>query len=342
DRPPVVLPRGGGRRGGAHGPRTRAPPSAARAGRALGSPGRPARSPRRGGGRPRGGLASRHRARGLALAQGPGGGDPRDRERRLLRLGDARGRLPRARPRARPGSPARVAPGRERRPVDVPRRVRGAPVRALVREPRRRGGREAQADAGRGRDAPALDQRLQSLRSRLGVSQAAVQAERHQVSLRAGSLALALHLPDAAERIPCVIACHGLSASKDSDKYLLLGAALPRAGLALARFDFRGCGESTGREDETTVGTRIDDVRAVLEFLGAHGRLDGRFGLLGSSLGGFVALHVAAERGDAIPVVTWNAPADLEDLGEGGEHPGIGMPFLLELATHRYAHSPAG
>ena len=87
--------------------------------------------------------------------------------------------------------------------------------------------------------------------------------ERHTVALPGGELALVLHLPDSAGPTPCVLACHGLSASKDSDKYLLLGAALPRAGLALARFDFRGCGESTGREDETTVGTRIDDVRAV-------------------------------------------------------------------------------
>ena len=113
--------------------------------------------------------------------------------------------------------------------------------------------------------------------------------ERHAVAPPAAKLALVLHLPSASGRVPCVVACHGLHASKDSDKYLLLGAALPQAGLALARFDFRGCGESSGREDETTIATRIEDVEAVLTFLEAHPRLDGRFGLLGSSLGGFVA-----------------------------------------------------
>ncbi len=166
--------------------------------------------------------------------------------------------------------------------------------------------------------------------------------ERHGVPLPDGKLALVLGLPRGGGMHPCVVACHGLSASKDSDKYLLLGVELPRAGIALARFDFRGCGESTGREDETTVATRVEDVQAVLEFLGGHARLDARRGLLGSSLGGFVALHVAAERRDGIAVVTWNAPADLEDLGEGEERPGIGLAFLLELATHRYARSPAG
>ncbi len=167
--------------------------------------------------------------------------------------------------------------------------------------------------------------------------------ERHTVALPGGELALVLHLPDSAGPTPCVLACHGLSASKDSDKYLLLGEEFARAGLALARFDFRGCGESSGKEDETTVATRIEDARAVLNYLDAHPRLDRRFGLLGSSLGGFVALHLAAERTDAVAVVTWNAPASLEDLGDVvGRDAAIGTPFLLELASHRYDTSPAG
>ena len=166
--------------------------------------------------------------------------------------------------------------------------------------------------------------------------------ERHSVPLEGGKLALVLHLPDGPRPVPCVVACHGLSASKDSDKYLLLGGEFPRAGIALARFDFRGCGESTGREDETTVATRIEDARAVLALLESHPRLDGRFGLLGSSLGGFVALHLAAERGDGLPVVTWNAPATLEDLAEREDAQGIGRPFLLEFAQHRFAHAPEG
>ncbi|HXH83132.1 MAG TPA: alpha/beta hydrolase, partial [Candidatus Tectomicrobia bacterium] len=89
---------------------------------------------------------------------------------------------------------------------------------------------------------------------------------------------------------PCVVACHGLGASKDGDKYLLLARALPAAGLALARFDFRGSGESGGRARDATVGSRLDDLAAVLDHLAGCAGLDGRFGLLGSSLGGFVAL----------------------------------------------------
>jgi uncharacterized protein len=168
-----------------------------------------------------------------------------------------------------------------------------------------------------------------------------VTTERHLVALPAAKLALVLHLPDGAARVPCVVACHGLHASKDSDKYLLLGDALPAAGLALARFDFRGCGESSGREDETTIASRIEDVEAVLALLAGHPRLDGRFGLLGSSLGGFVALFVAARR-PGTPVVTWNAPASLTELANDDleENDKLGIPFALEFMKGHYALAP--
>lgn len=168
-------------------------------------------------------------------------------------------------------------------------------------------------------------------------------SESHTVALPAAKLALVLHLPDAGGRVPCVVACHGLHASKDSDKYLMLGDALPAAGLALARFDFRGCGESTGREDETTIATRMEDVAAVLALLESHPRLDGRFGLLGSSLGGFVALFVAAGR-PGTPVVTWNAPASLTELANDDLEEGrnLGIPFALEFMKGHYALAPSG
>jgi alpha-beta hydrolase superfamily lysophospholipase len=106
------------------------------------------------------------------------------------------------------------------------------------------------------------------------------------VALPLGAVSLVLHLPGDTDPVPCVVACHGLRASKDSDKYLLLGEECTRAGVALARFDFRGSGESEGlAEAETTVASRVDDVLAVVTFLRGRPRLDGRFGLLGSSMG---------------------------------------------------------
>jgi pimeloyl-ACP methyl ester carboxylesterase len=166
--------------------------------------------------------------------------------------------------------------------------------------------------------------------------------ERHTVAFSGGTLALVLHVP-ATGPAPCVVACHGLSASKDSDKYLLLGAEMPAAGLAFARFDFRGCGESSGFEANTTVASRIEDLDMILAHLDSHPALDGRFGLLGSSLGGFVALWAAAER-PGLPVVTWNAPARLTELANDDleERQGLGAPFAREFSTGRYAQAPAG
>ena len=204
-------------------------------------------------------------------------------------------------------------------------------------------------------------------------------AERHAVDVPGGRLCLVLHVPDATRSVPCVVACHGLGASKDSEKYVLLGAEAPAAGFALARFDFRGCGESSGREEDTTIATRIEDVEAVLAHLTADRRLSGDLGLLGSSMGGFVALHVAARapvdaatvgsgrvrdtrvggrtavgsghaRDTSVAdrrvraVVTWNAPSDLHELAsaEKRDGRGLGVPFFLELATHEYESTPVG
>ena len=185
-------------------------------------------------------------------------------------------------------------------------------------------------------------------------------SERHAVDVPGGCLALVLHLPDASGPVPCVVACHGLGASKDSDKYLLLGAEVPAAGFALARFDFRGCGESSGREEDTTIATRIEDLEAVLAHLVTDSRLSGDVGVLGSSMGGFVALQVAARAcadvaavgprggtgrdGGVRAVVTWNAPSDLHELAndERRDGRGLGVPFFLELATHQYEAAPVG
>lgn len=168
--------------------------------------------------------------------------------------------------------------------------------------------------------------------------------ERYTVPVIGGRLALVVHFPEGRGRVPCVVACHGLQASKDSDKYLLLGKEVPPEGLALARFDFRGCGESTGKEEDTTIASRVEDLRAVLKYLALNRRLDGRFGLMGSSLGGYVALHLIAAGRDALPIVTWNAPSNLDDLMETieGDAPGLGGAFFDELAKRTYAEAPPG
>ena len=51
------------------------------------------------------------------------------------------------------------------------------------------------------------------------------------MALPVGGLSLVLHLPGGTDPVPCIVACRGLRASKDGDKYLLLGEACARVGL---------------------------------------------------------------------------------------------------------------
>jgi len=169
-----------------------------------------------------------------------------------------------------------------------------------------------------------------------------VSEHRFTVPVGAADVAGVLHLPDDLPG-PCVIACHGMGASKDSDKYLQLGREVPAAGLALARFDFRGSGESAGLPRHATIESRIADLNAVLAHLATRPELDGRFGLLGSSLGGYVALWAASRvaAGTPRPVVTWNAPAALRDLAHAD--PGeAGAALVTEVRRGLRAEAPAG
>ena len=158
------------------------------------------------------------------------------------------------------------------------------------------------------------------------------------------SLEGVLHLPGPG-RWPCVITAHGLLSTKASDKYLLLAAHLTKAGFACLRFDFRGCGQSGGELKHTTVAGRIKDLRAILTRLQNHQALDGRFFIVGSSLGGYVTVFVAPEMPQVMATALWATPAHLRDLAGRREalmaH-GIGASFFQELAVGTFAEAPRG
>ena len=146
-----------------------------------------------------------------------------------------------------------------------------------------------------------------------------------------------LHLPDRINP-PFVIASHGLLSSKDSEKYIALGERLSKEGIAMLRFDFRGIGESEGKLEDDTVGRRIGDLEAAIDFMLTRAGLGKRVGLLGSSLGGYVSLFEAAKDRKIHAVVTWATPFHLDDLGkkeQAEEHPLPGAVFFKDLPKHR-------
>lgn len=159
-----------------------------------------------------------------------------------------------------------------------------------------------------------------------------------------GALAAVLHFP-ARPPAPLVIACHGLLSNKDSPKYLELADALVGAGFTCARFDFSGCGESEGALAEMTVARRVADLHAVAEALFAHRSVAGGLGLVGSSLGGFIALCHAKHDPRVRAVVAWATPAHLKDLEGEGEfllRYGLGRPLLEELQRGESLEAPDG
>jgi len=169
--------------------------------------------------------------------------------------------------------------------------------------------------------------------------------ERLTIPVAGANLAAVLHLPEAGQRWPCVVAAHGLLSSKDSDKYVQIGETFSQEGFAVCRFDFRGCGESGGSLAETTVAQRVADLRFVVERMRAHPALSGRVALLGSSLGAYVSLFVASQDFKVKAVAAWATPANLDDLAERSDTvhvQGLGDAFVAELKAGRYLRAPVG
>jgi dipeptidyl aminopeptidase/acylaminoacyl peptidase len=127
-------------------------------------------------------------------------------------------------------------------------------------------------------------------------------------------LAGVFHSPSE-EAVTCVITCHGLYSSKDSEKYVVIARRFSREHLAVLRFDFRGCGESVGPLEETSLTGRMEDLEDALDFVQEQGYES--IGVMGSSLGGTVAVLTAAKDKRVEALVTWATPYHLDELFRG-------------------------
>ncbi len=146
-----------------------------------------------------------------------------------------------------------------------------------------------------------------------------------------------LHLPEK-KKPPCVIASHGLLSSKESEKYIALGERLSKEGMAMLRFDFRGCGESEGSEEDNTVTGKIADLGSAIDFMRSYAGLGKRMGLVGSSLGGYVSLIKASTDQKIRATVVWSTPFHLDDLRSSQGTEGCPLPgeaFFNDLPKHR-------
>lgn len=101
------------------------------------------------------------------------------------------------------------------------------------------------------------------------------------------------HHPASGKSLSAAILCHGMESNKESDKIVALSRALAEKGILALRFDFSYARESSGKFEDITYSGEVEDLRAAYDFVL---RLPvEKIGILGSSMGGTVALLFAAQ-----------------------------------------------
>jgi pimeloyl-ACP methyl ester carboxylesterase len=119
-------------------------------------------------------------------------------------------------------------------------------------------------------------------------------------------------------RGPTVVFLSGYMSDMTGTKAEALDGWAAAAGRGFLRLDYSGCGASDGRFEDGTIGRWRDDARAVIDAVGP-----GSLVLVGSSMGGWIALLLATAMPDRVAAlvgiaaapdfVDWGLWADLDD-----------------------------
>lgn len=113
-----------------------------------------------------------------------------------------------------------------------------------------------------------------------------------------------LSIPDkVASKVPAVLLLHGFASNKDEvgDMYKNLATKLAAQGVASLRIDFQGSGASKVPFEQMTFTNQISDAQAAFDYLkGLSGVDTQRLGVVGFSMGGGVAIKLAANSTNSI------------------------------------------
>ena len=133
---------------------------------------------------------------------------------------------------------------------------------------------------------------------------------------------LAFRLRDGDE--PTLLFLPGYASDMEGTKALALDAFAEQAGLSLLRFDYSGTGSSEGRFEDGTLDRWADEATLMLDEM-ARGRVIA----VGSSMGGWIALHLALRRPERIAALVgiaaapdfteWGYPDRLKERLAAGE-----------------------
>lgn len=117
-----------------------------------------------------------------------------------------------------------------------------------------------------------------------------------------GHLMAVRHRP-AASGAPTILFLPGYASDMTGSKALALDAVAEREGLGIIRFDYRGTGESEGRFADFTLEDWLEDA------LAAAASSDGPLIVVGSSMGGWLMLHLAERLGARVTALVGIAAA---------------------------------
>ncbi len=112
-----------------------------------------------------------------------------------------------------------------------------------------------------------------------------------------------------------VIFCHGLFSDKDGYKISKLTGTIVESGYALLVFDFSFCGESEGNISEISLLQEVEDLKCAVNYFLSRGIED--IHLIGSSMGGTIAILYASGDENIRSIITIAAPVNLLDLSLG-------------------------
>jgi len=112
-------------------------------------------------------------------------------------------------------------------------------------------------------------------------------------------------------RAPTLVFLPGYASDMEGAKALALNAFAEARGLAMVRFDYSGTGSSGGRFEDGTLESWLDEALAVVDKLS-----DGPLIVIGSSMGGWIALHLAQRRPQRVKALVGIAAAP--DFSEWG------------------------
>ena len=111
--------------------------------------------------------------------------------------------------------------------------------------------------------------------------------------------------------VPTLLFLPGYSSDMEGTKAVALDSLAERRGLAMLRLDYSGTGSSGGRFEEGTLALWLEEALAAVDQL-----TSGPLVLAGSSMGGWIALHLALLRPERVRALVGIAAApDFTDWG---------------------------